>query len=99
MPMVMMCLHKHSLGACAGIAPEVDPDTFIAEHLELLLHGLVAKSASDHGALFTGSLLAPEPAGPAASALPAAALSALPPATSDAASPRKPASPRKNSRA
>jgi AcrR family transcriptional regulator len=99
MPMVMMCLHKHSLGACAGIAPEVDPDTFIAEHLELLLHGLVAQSASTHGALFTSSPLVPEPAGPAATALPATTLSALPPTTASAASARKPASPRKNSRA
>jgi AcrR family transcriptional regulator len=42
LPMVMMCLHKHSLGACTGVPPVTDVDNpFIAEHLDLLLHGLV----------------------------------------------------------
>lgn len=41
-PMVMMCLHKHSLGACL---PEgeamVDPKSFIHRHVQLVLHGLL----------------------------------------------------------
>jgi AcrR family transcriptional regulator len=38
-PMVMVCVHKHSLGACA-IEPALDPDCFIAEHVELLIAAL-----------------------------------------------------------
>jgi len=41
-PMVMMCLHKHSLGACL---PEgealVDPKSFIHRHVQLVVHGLL----------------------------------------------------------
>ncbi|HWP18335.1 MAG TPA: TetR/AcrR family transcriptional regulator [Burkholderiaceae bacterium] len=40
-PMLMLCLHKHSVGACA-IGDEVtsDPRSFIDHHIDLLLHGL-----------------------------------------------------------
>jgi AcrR family transcriptional regulator len=46
LPMVMLCLHKHSLGACAPIKDEVDPHVFIQQHVELVLGGLVADPAS-----------------------------------------------------
>ena len=39
-PMVHLCLHKHSLGACAGVEDLVDPHGFIRGHIELLLGGL-----------------------------------------------------------
>jgi len=42
LPMVMLCLHKHTLGACAHGRHELDPHRFITDHLELMLHGLVA---------------------------------------------------------
>jgi AcrR family transcriptional regulator len=46
LPMVMMCLHEHSLGACNGIAPVTDENhQFIAEHLNLMLHGLIVPAA------------------------------------------------------
>lgn len=40
MPMIMLCLHKHSIGACMPLANEVDPHTFIRQHIELVLQGL-----------------------------------------------------------
>lgn len=41
LPMVMVCVHKHSLGACSP-EPALDPDRFIAEHVELLIAALTA---------------------------------------------------------
>ena len=41
LPMVMLCLHKHSLAACVPLATTVDPNLFIARHVELVLHGLL----------------------------------------------------------
>lgn len=40
MPLVMMCVHKHSLGACGF--KDVQPDIFMREHLKLLLRGIQA---------------------------------------------------------
>ena len=41
MPMIMLCLHKHSLGACGFAEPMLaDPERFIRQHLALLLEGL-----------------------------------------------------------
>lgn len=40
LPMIMLCLHKHSLGACSPLPPEVDPKSFIQQHTELVLRGL-----------------------------------------------------------
>ena len=40
LPMVMLCLHKHSLGACAPLELAVDPKAFIQHHAELVLRGL-----------------------------------------------------------
>ncbi len=41
LPMVMTCLHKHSLGACGAQDPLIDPKQFIRQHIELVLHGLL----------------------------------------------------------
>ena len=41
MPLIMMCLHKHSLGACGFAEPVLaDPERFIRQHLALLFQGL-----------------------------------------------------------
>lgn len=42
LPMVMLCLHKHSLGACAPVATLSNPEPFIRAHIELVLRGLQA---------------------------------------------------------
>lgn len=39
LPMVMLCTHKHALGACTSHA--IDADRFIADHVELVLAGLL----------------------------------------------------------
>lgn len=41
LPMVMLCMHKHSLGACSAVEPTMeDPEAFIRHHMTLMLHGL-----------------------------------------------------------
>lgn len=40
LPMVMLCLHKHSLGVCHPVQALIDPHQFIQQHFELLLTGL-----------------------------------------------------------
>src|SRR5512138_88994 len=40
LPMVMVCLHKHSLGACAGHREDFDARAFIRSHIDLVLRGL-----------------------------------------------------------
>ena len=44
-PMIMLCLHKHSLAACAHAVPIIDPHTFIRQHVELVLNGLRSDTA------------------------------------------------------
>jgi AcrR family transcriptional regulator len=39
LPMVMLCTHKHALGACTQHS--IDASTFIADHVELVLRGLL----------------------------------------------------------
>jgi AcrR family transcriptional regulator len=39
LPMVMLCIHKHSIGACIPQHP-LDGATFIRQHIELVLAGL-----------------------------------------------------------
>jgi len=41
MPMILLCVHKHSLGAC-GVVKELgeDPAAFIRAHLNIVLRGL-----------------------------------------------------------
>ena len=41
-PMIMLCLHKHSLGACAPATEMMEPHAFIRQHVDLVLHGLRA---------------------------------------------------------
>lgn len=45
LPMVMLCLHKHSVGACAPIESLMQPAPFIRQHVELLLRGLAPDAA------------------------------------------------------
>jgi AcrR family transcriptional regulator len=40
LPMVMLCVHKHGLGACT--AHHIDGHRFIAEHVALVVRGLLA---------------------------------------------------------
>jgi AcrR family transcriptional regulator len=42
LPMVMICIHKHSLGACVTLEQLPDPAHFIRQHIELMLVGLQA---------------------------------------------------------
>jgi AcrR family transcriptional regulator len=42
-PMLMMCLHRHSLGACAGMKPMLDPQSFIQTHVDVIVRGLLAR--------------------------------------------------------
>lgn len=40
LPMIMLCVHRHSFGACGCQMPGFEPKTFIREHVELVLRGL-----------------------------------------------------------
>jgi AcrR family transcriptional regulator len=42
LPMVMLCVHKHSIGVCQPNPIVDDSDAFIRQHMDLLLHGLAA---------------------------------------------------------
>jgi AcrR family transcriptional regulator len=42
-PMLMLCLHKHSIGACSGDIATQNPKAFILNHIDLMLHGLCRK--------------------------------------------------------
>ncbi|MEK8029319.1 TetR/AcrR family transcriptional regulator [Ideonella sp. DXS29W] len=43
LPMVMLCLHKHSMGACGFSDSHMgNPSEFIRQHLDLILNGLRA---------------------------------------------------------
>ncbi len=44
LPMVMLCLHKHSVGACAPVEALPDPREFVHQHIDLILNGLVASA-------------------------------------------------------
>lgn len=43
LPMVMLCLHKHSLGRCHPVPTLADTHGFIQRHFELLLDGLLPR--------------------------------------------------------
>ena len=45
LPMVMLCLHKHSLGACSAHHEDFDPHAFIRQHIDLVIRGLVRQRA------------------------------------------------------
>lgn len=40
LPMVMLCLHKHSLGACPGHHEDFDAHGFVRAHIDLVIRGL-----------------------------------------------------------
>ena len=40
-PMMFLCLHKHSLGACHLQADPPDPATVLATHIDVVLTGLL----------------------------------------------------------
>jgi TetR/AcrR family transcriptional regulator len=42
-PMLMLCLHKHSLGACAQMGPLMDPRSFISTHVDVVVRGLLVR--------------------------------------------------------
>lgn len=45
MPMIMLCVHKHSLGACSTIEPlGADPIGFMRAHLSLVFRGLESRA-------------------------------------------------------
>jgi AcrR family transcriptional regulator len=44
LPMVMLCVHRHSLGACAP-DEALDARAFVGQHVELLVRGLRADAA------------------------------------------------------
>ena len=46
LPMVMLCLHKHSLAGCPGMQKvHLDPHRFMRDHIELVLQGMHALPA------------------------------------------------------
>ncbi len=42
-PMIFLMMWKHSMGACAASAKNVDPEQFIHMQVDVLLHGMSAK--------------------------------------------------------
>ncbi|HEY5634453.1 MAG TPA: TetR/AcrR family transcriptional regulator [Burkholderiaceae bacterium] len=43
LPFVMLCIHRHTLGACGKRRDRLEPRRFIVEHLRLVLQGMLAK--------------------------------------------------------
>ena len=39
-PMLFLALHKHSIGACPVLGPDMDPTMLIDAQIDLVLHGL-----------------------------------------------------------
>lgn len=44
-PMLMLCLHKHSIGACAVAGPTMDPQSFIRTHVDVVVRGLQVRES------------------------------------------------------
>jgi len=44
-PMLMLCLHKHSIGACSQMGPKMDPHSFIRTHVDMVVRGLLVRPA------------------------------------------------------
>jgi AcrR family transcriptional regulator len=40
LPMIMLCLHRHSLGACTALESPIDNHRFVHQHVDLVLNGL-----------------------------------------------------------
>ncbi|NRF67145.1 TetR/AcrR family transcriptional regulator [Aquincola sp. S2] len=51
LPMIMVCLHKHSLGACAVEEHHIDGRDFIRQHVDLVLSGLCRHATVEAPAL------------------------------------------------
>lgn len=48
LPMVMVCLHKHSLGACSRHVDHLDTPSFIRAHIDLVIRGLMRQARAGH---------------------------------------------------
>ena len=46
LPMVMLCIHKHSLGACPGHHEDFNPHEFVRAHVDLIVRGLLRPKAA-----------------------------------------------------
>jgi hypothetical protein len=46
LPMVMLCVHKHSIGACTDHHENFDPHAFIRAHIDLVIRGLQRTKAA-----------------------------------------------------
>lgn len=46
LPLIMLCVHKHTLGACGCVTHGIEPHQFIADHVDLLLQGMLAPQAA-----------------------------------------------------
>lgn len=46
LPLVMVCLHQHSLGACTPVDWHLDGRAFIAQHVALVLEGLNTRTTA-----------------------------------------------------
>ena len=44
LPLVMLCIHKHSLGACPGHHEHIDAHAFIRAHVDLVIRGMQQRS-------------------------------------------------------
>ena len=51
LPMVMLCLHKHSLGACGSVGPQMDPHRFLSTHVDVVMRGQQLPQAFARGLL------------------------------------------------
>ena len=45
LPMVMLCVNKHSLGACVVTDSLANPEVFVHQHMDLVVTGLLARPA------------------------------------------------------
>lgn len=47
LPMVMLCVHKHSIGVCAPVEGLQDAPRLIRAHVDLVLRGLLSQPSAD----------------------------------------------------
>ena len=45
-PVIFLALHQHSLGACPVVGAEIDPETMLHTHLDLMLRGLQVRDVA-----------------------------------------------------
>lgn len=46
LPMVMLCVNKHSLGACVPTDVLMQPEVFVRQHMELIITGMLKPSSA-----------------------------------------------------